>query len=798
MSTTQEIKNNLNKDQLAAVEYNDGPMLVIAGAGSGKTRVITYKIAHLIQNGIKPWNILALTFTNKAANEMKERISQLVGDDNAHYINMGTFHSILGRILRIEAQWIGYTPDFTIYDEADSHSLIKTIIREKGIDDKVYKPSSVYARISLARNNMIDHVAYSNDLELYEYDKKARMPRISEIFTAYEQRCKLANAIDFDDLLLLTYRLFCSQEEVRRRWEERFKYILVDEYQDTNKVQHAVLRMLTRNSQHVCVVGDDAQSIYAFRGANLDNILLFSQTYPSAKLFKLEQNYRSTQLIVKAANSLISHNKRQISKDVFSENEKGEPITLKCAFSDTEEAAVVCNELRRLQQKEGLAYSQFAILYRTHAQSRSFEDTFRREGIPYRIYGGLSFYQRKEIKDIIAYYRLVVNPNDEEAFKRIINYPARGIGQTTLARITACALQSDVSHWQVCCSPDEYHLEVNASTKSKIGKFVELITSFRERLNSEDALSLGQDIITKSGIYADIFASSNDEDIARQENINEFGNALNDFVERMKEEDRAAEALLPNFLQEVSLQTDIDNDDDKDKSRVSLMTVHAAKGLEFMAVFIVGLEENLFPSQRALSSLREIEEERRLLYVAITRAEKHCIMTYAKNRWRYGKMEFFPPSRFLKEIDERYLNIEQTEEKSSHNMLFGSIRQRPFLSSRLQNSRPVASQFLADKEYKVTPPRQKEPEIDPFSPSFHKKLDAARGAKPTKKVTLEGQKNSSPDGLKVGMVIEHQRFGRGTVIDLEGEGESLKATVKFVNMGTKQLLLKFAKYSVVR
>ncbi len=789
MISSEELINQLNESQRIAVEYNDGPMLVIAGAGSGKTRMLTYKIAYLIQQGVKAWNILALTFTNKAANEMKERIAQLVGAEQARDINMGTFHSIFARILRREAPAIGYSSQFTIYDETDSHNLIRAIVKEMGLDDKVYKPSAVHKRISLAKNNMINHVQYANDRDIFERDRQARMPSIGKIYATYEQRCRVANAIDFDDLLLFTHRLFNENEDIRAKWEQRFQHILVDEYQDTNKVQQVILEQLTRARQHICVVGDDAQSIYAFRGANIDNILSFSQVYPSAKLFKLERNYRSTQTIVQAANSLISHNQRQISKDVYSENESGEKLILKQAYSDSEEAVIVCNEIERIRREEGSEYADFAVLYRTNAQSRSFEETFRKNNIPYRIYGGLSFYQRREIKDILAYIRLVVNTDDEEAFRRIINYPARGIGSTTIGKITAAAQQYGVSHWAVCSEMDKYRLDVSTGAKGKIRDFVALITAFRERLATDDAYVLGHDIIAKSGIYADIFSSTDADAEARMENINEFDNALNNFVEERKEEDNYAEATLYHFLQEVSLQSDRESDDDE-RSKVSLMTVHAAKGLEFSTVFIVGLEENIFPSVRSSESLREIEEERRLLYVAITRAKKHCLLSCAKNRWRYGKMEFFVPSRFIGEIDSKYLHIEETEETTSAQSSFNNKRWRRGFSPRIQNSRPVATQFVADVEYKITSPPQKEKPVDPFSPAFHKKLDEAHKAK--------RPKEQSHNNLRVGSIIEHQRFGRGTVGALMGSGAETKAVVEFVNVGRKLLLLKFAKYSIVK
>ncbi|MCD8282367.1 MAG: UvrD-helicase domain-containing protein [Prevotella sp.] len=793
-----ELTSELNDMQRAAVEYNDGPMLVIAGAGSGKTRMLTHKIAYLIAQGVKAWNILALTFTNKAANEMKERIGQLVGADCARYINMGTFHSVFARILRIEAQALGFTPQYTIYDESDAQNLIKSIIREMGLDDKIYRPSAVHKRISLAKNNMISAGDYISDAQIYERDRQARLPSLGKIFTAYEQRCKRANAADFDDLLLLTYRLFRDNDEVRGKWEDRFQYILVDEYQDTNKAQQAVLGLLTRTNRHICVVGDDAQSIYAFRGACLENILLFHETYPEAKLFKLERNYRSTQRIVEAANSLIRHNERQISKDVFSENESGERLQLKHAYSDAEEANIVCTELERIQREDDCEYSDFAILYRTNAQSRTFEEALRKRDIPYCIYGGLSFYQRKEIKDIIAYFRLTVNPDDEEAFRRIVNYPARGIGATSLARIGEAAARAGTGLWRVCIDADKHLPDMSNSTRAKIAGFVRLISSFRERAATEDAFTLGQDIIKQSGIYADIFSSTDDEALTRQENISEFGNALNTFVEDLEKDDRRSDATLERFLQEVSLQSDKENGDKEDTARVALMTVHAAKGLEFATVFIVGLDENIFPSQRACSSQRELEEERRLLYVAITRAAKHCILTCAKNRWRYGKPEYFVPSRFINEIDSRYIASDENGRNAGKSAAIPLSKRRTLFASPVQNSRPVATQFRADPKYKITRERPKETPADPFGPAFRKQLDAAHG-KQTASASSAGKRQARAyKGLREGMTIEHERFGRGTVVQLDGTDNNMKATVDFDNAGRKQLLLKFAKYSIVQ
>ena len=660
-----DLLNDLNDAQRAAVEYIDGPSLVIAGAGSGKTRVLTYKIAYLLSQGMKPWSIMALTFTNKAAREMKERIGKLVGDDLAQHLYMGTFHSIFSRILRAEAEHIGFNNNFTIYDESDSRSLLKAIIKEMGLDDKAYKPAAVHARISMAKNNLVTAEAYDSDPAILEQNKRAKMPAIGKIYVAYVQRCRQANAMDFDDLLMLTFQLFRDHEEIRQKYAGRFDYILVDEYQDTNHVQMSIVMQLCKEKLRVCAVGDDSQSIYSFRGANIDNILNYQKQLPGTQLFKLEQNYRSTQTIVEAANSLIHHNRNQIQKEVFSKNDRGEKIQYKPAYSDKEEALIVAKNIQRIKRQDDCGYDQFAILYRTNAQSRSFEEEFRKQGIPYRIYGGLSFYQRKEIKDIIAYFRLVANPDDEEAFKRIINYPARGIGATTVTKIADCAHLNQVSFWEVIGNIEHYGLNVNKGTQTKLEKFRLLISSFIDRSHTLDVYELGDAIIRESRISEDIMSGKNADDLARQENLEEFLSGMQTFVAGRQEEGRMDEAYLTDYLQDVALLTDADSEGEKDEPRVSLMTVHAAKGLEFATVFVVGLEENIFPSPLAAVSVRELEEERRLLYVAITRAEKHCILTNAKNRFRYGKMEFDNPSRFIDEIDASLIEGgEETPESS--------------------------------------------------------------------------------------------------------------------------------------
>ena len=832
-----DLLNDLNEAQRAAVEYIDGPSLVIAGAGSGKTRVLTYKIAYLLSQGMKPWSIMALTFTNKAAREMKERIGKLVGNDLAQHLYMGTFHSIFSRILRAEAEHIGFNNNFTIYDESDSRSLIKAIVKEMGLDDKKYKPAAVHAKISMAKNNLMSAAAYESDAAIFEQNKRAQMPEVGKIFVAYVQRCKQANAMDFDDLLTLTYQLFREHEDIRHKYAARFDYVLVDEYQDTNHVQMSIVMQLCQEKQRVCAVGDDSQSIYSFRGANIDNILNYQRQFQGTRLFKLEQNYRSTQTIVEAANSLIKHNRNQIPKDVFSENAKGEKIQYKPAYSDKEEAAIVAKDVKRIRREDGCQYSDFAILYRTNAQSRSFEEEFRKQGIPYRIYGGLSFYQRKEIKDIIAYFRLVANPDDEEAIKRIINYPARGIGATTVLKIADCAHQNQVSFWEVIGAPERYGLAVNKGTMNKLETFRLLISSFIERAQTTDVYELGDAIIKESGISQDIMSGKDADDLARQENLEEFLSGMSAFVEERREEGRFDELFLQDYLQDVALLTDADSDGDKDEPRVSLMTVHAAKGLEFPTVFVVGLEENIFPSPLSAASLRELEEERRLLYVAITRAEKHCILTNAKNRWRYGKMEFDNPSRFIDEIDGKL--IDSLDEAGGS--LFGSRAdsmsdqpewaraqrsrrpwedaEQPRYSSRYQNSKPVASQFVADPKPSLF---DDEPETShtsgrsSLSEGNFKSVRALNAAKrymethsshPASRSTgssaasvsssAASSAGSSSCGLQEGMKIEHQRFGRGTVLKIEGTGENTKATVEFVHSGTKQLLLKYAKFTVV-
>ena len=839
-----DLLNDLNESQRKAVEYIDGPSLVIAGAGSGKTRVLTYKIAYLLQQGVKPWSIMALTFTNKAAREMKERIGKLVGQELAQHLYMGTFHSIFSRILRAEAQHIGFTNNFTIYDESDSRSLIKTIVKEMGLDEKVYKPASVHSRISMAKNNLMSAENYARDKELYQADQRAKMPRVGDIFITYVQRCQQANAMDFDDLLTLTFKLFQEHEDIRKKYADRFDFLLVDEYQDTNHAQMRIVMQLCKEKERVCAVGDDSQSIYSFRGANIDNILSFQSRFKEARLFKLEQNYRSTQSIVEAANSLIKHNSNQIPKNVYSKNDKGERLIYKPAYSDKEEALIVCREIKRIKRQDDCQYSDFAILYRTNAQSRSFEEEFRKQGIPYRIYGGLSFFQRKEIKDVIAYFRLVANPDDEEAFKRIINYPARGIGNTTLAKIATCALDNHVSFWQVISSPEHYGLGVNKGTLAKVESFRLMISGFVEKSASMNAFDLGDTIVKESGISADIYKSGSrdPEDLARQENLEELLGGMQSFVEECREEGREQEAYLTDYLQGVALLTDLDSKGDDDEPRVSLMTVHASKGLEFPTVFVVGLEENIFPSA-IVSTLRELEEERRLLYVAITRAEKHCVLTSAKNRFRYGKMEFGNPSRFIKEIDSAF--IQEDSEMPHDDNGFGSsgygrggYGNGGYGGRMPWDNHSISSQFKPDRKdysdgeddfrtngrggYRTSGRDDfRSSGRDDFRTSGRsgsgldsrfksvRGLEAARRIMDSSSSSLGSSSSSSGSAfgsstssagsgrLVEGTKIEHQRFGVGTVLKLEGSGENAKATVQFVNSGTKQLLLKFAKFTII-
>ena len=776
----------LNEGQRNAVLYNDGPSLVIAGAGSGKTRVLTYKIAYLLENGYQPWNILALTFTNKAAREMKERIARQMGPERARHLWMGTFHSMFLRILHVEAGHIGFTSQFTIYDTADSKSLIRSIIKEMGLDEKVYKPGMVQARISNAKNHLVSPAGYANNKEAYEGDRAAKVPALRDIYQRYWERCRRADAMDFDDLLFYTFLLFRDHPEVLARYQEQFRYILVDEYQDTNFAQHSIVLQLAKNHQHVCVVGDDAQSIYSFRGADIDNILYFTKVYPDTKVFKLEQNYRSTQTIVRAANSLIEKNQWQIRKEVFSEKEKGEAIGVYQAYSDVEEGDIVVNKIAELRREKRYAYSDFAILYRTNAQSRIFEEAMRKRSMPYRIYGGLSFYQRKEIKDVIAYFRLIVNPNDEEAFKRIINYPARGIGDTTVGKIIAAATGHNVSLWTVLCEPLAYGLNFNKGTVGKLQVFRELISAYITDAAEKNAYEIGADIIRQSGIINDVCQDNSPENLSRKENIEELVNGMSDFCAQRQEEGNP-NVLLGDFLSEVSLLTDQDSDKDGDDEKITLMTVHSAKGLEFKNVFVVGMEENLFPSGMVGDSPRALEEERRLFYVAITRAEEHCFLSYAKTRFRYGKMEFGSPSRFLKDIDIRFLRLPQDAG------MFRRVEEEA-AAFRRENARGFAPD-REDAPYGGKERVSVRPKQQIIAPTVPRNLK--RVAPSANTASTSPSAGGSANCVQQGQLIEHERFGLGEVLKVEGEGDNAKATIRFKNAGDKQLLLRFARFKVL-
>lgn len=776
----------LNEGQRNAVLYNDGPSLVIAGAGSGKTRVLTYKIAYLLENGYQPWNILALTFTNKAAREMKERIARQVGPERARHLWMGTFHSMFLRILHVEAGHIGFTSQFTIYDTADSKSLIRSIIKEMGLDEKVYKPGMVQARISNAKNHLVSPAGYANNKEAYEGDRAAKVPALRDIYQRYWERCRQADAMDFDDLLFYTFLLFRDHPEVLARYQDQFRYILVDEYQDTNFTQHSIVLQLAKNHQHVCVVGDDAQSIYSFRGADIDNILYFTKVYPDTKVFKLEQNYRSTQTIVRAANSLIEKNQWQIRKEVFSEKEKGEAIGVYQAYSDVEEGDIVVNKIAELRREKRYAYSDFAILYRTNAQSRIFEEAMRKRSMPYRIYGGLSFYQRKEIKNVIAYFRLIVNPNDEEAFKRIINYPARGIGDTTVGKIIAAATGHNVSLWTVLCEPLAYGLNFNKGTVGKLQAFRELISAFITDAAEKNAYEIGADIIRQSGIINDVCQDNSPENLSRKENIEELVNGMSDFCAQRQEEGNP-NVLLGDFLSEVSLLTDQDSDKDGDDEKITLMTVHSAKGLEFKNVFVVGMEENLFPSGMVGDSPRALEEERRLFYVAITRAEEHCFLSYAKTRFRYGKMEFGSPSRFLKDIDIRFLRLPQDAG------MFRRVEEEA-AAFRRENARGFAPD-REDAPYGGKERVSVRPKQQIIAPTVPRNLK--RVAPSANTASTSPSAGGSANRVQQGQLIEHERFGLGEVLKVEGEGDNAKATIRFKNAGDKQLLLRFARFKVL-
>lgn len=776
--------DQLNKQQREAVEYNSGPSLIIAGAGSGKTRVLTYKIAYLMQQGYHPQSILALTFTNKAAREMKERIAQLIGWQYARYLWMGTFHSVFSRILRTEAERIGFTANFTIFDSADSRNLIKTIIKQFQLDDKVYKPARVQSIISNAKNALISPQMYAQNKELIEYDQRAKMPMIKDLYREYNNRLRASNTMDFDDLLFYTNRLFRDHPDVLAAYQERYQFILVDEYQDTNFAQYLVVKQLADAHHRVCVVGDDAQSIYSFRGANIENILKFKEVYPEAKMFKLEQNYRSTQNIVNAANSLIKQNKDQIKKTIYSENEEGDRLEVASAFSDFEEGVIVSNKIWDLRRDKNAPYSEFVILYRTNAQSRIFEEALRKKNIPYRIYGGLSFYQRKEIKDVIGYFRMVVNPYDEEAFRRTVNFPTRGIGNTTLNKIADAARLHNVSLWEVISNPLGFNLDVNAGTAKKLAGFKELIESFIAQLQELSAYELATRIVKESGIASDAYQDQTPEGMSRQENLQELLGGIHEFCESRQEEGLGGIGLM-DFLSEVSLLSDQDTDKEADKEKVTMMTIHAAKGLEFNNVFVVGLEEDLFPSAMAKDEFRGLEEERRLFYVAITRAKEFCMITYAKSRFRNGQINACNPSRFLRDIDTDYLNVNAGVLGSGG---FGVLNRPETYTKELfdysSNTRTTHSERSVQRESTLLP--------QPKNESFGQpKFVNARTATPK---TSAG---SNAGEVGVGAIIKHERFGIGKVTAVTGDVDSRKATVEFENSGVKQLLLKFARIEII-
>ena len=779
--------NDLNDVQRQAVEYCDGPELVIASAGSGKTRVLTYKIAHLLNLGFQPWSIMALTFTNKAANVMKERIDKLIGEGSSKALWMGTFHSVFLRILRIEHEAIGFSNNFTIYDQADSESLIKTIVKEMELDDKVYKPSLVLGRISMAKSKLIAALNYSSDQQVARLDAADNIPAVGKIYKVYAERLRTANAMDFDDILFFTFILFKEHPDILKKYATRFQFLLVDEYQDTNFAQHAIVYQLTSVNRRLCVVGDDAQSIYSFRGASIGNILKFNEVYPDYKIFKLEQNYRSTQNIVNAANSVISKNKFRIEKNAFSDNEDGKPISVYETASDQEEGYSVVNKIKLLHDKEHLDFSSFAILYRTNSQSRIFEEALRKNNLPYIIYGGLSFYKRKEIKDVIAYFRLVVNHDDEEAFKRIVNYPARGIGKTTLAKVIDCANYAQKSLWTVIDEPQTFGLNVTKGTYAKLQDFKKMIDEFSLLAQEKNSYEVGREIIMKAGISQDLYSDMSEEGKTRQENLEELVNAMSTFVQD-KIEEGDPHLSLTDYLSEVSLLSDVDATEDEAKDSVKLMTVHSAKGLEFHTVFIVGMEEDLFPSKRS-NSPKEIEEERRLFYVAITRAEKYCFISYAKSRYRFGNVEFAVPSRFIHEIDSRFVSKSKgaapayTSKKKStrFDSIFSSFEKKTTYTT------PYSDSEYPDATEPASPSSRPAPKLKRVAP-------ADNPFKSTTASHTESTETNNIYGLSVGDRISHTRFGNGTVVKIEGNDENCKATVQFDNLGSKQLLLKFAKF----
>lgn len=759
---------NLNEAQREAVLYTGGPQLVIAGAGSGKTRVLTYKIAHLLGEGYEPWRILALTFTIKAANEMKERIATLVGRNIASRLWMGTFHSIFSRILHTNAEAIGFRRDFTIYDTTDSRSLIKSIIKEANLDDKVYKPATVQSIISNAKNALITPAAYAQNRELRDMDNKQNRPMIYSIYNTYWTRCFKAGAMDFDDLLLYTNILFRDHPDIAQRYRDLFRYVLVDEYQDTNFSQHLIVSQLCRESGKLCVVGDDAQSIYSFRGANIGNILNLKKEYPNLRIDKLEQNYRSTQNIVDAANSLIKKNQNQIPKNVYSLRQRGSKVSLYSALSDYEEGYIVANRIKEMHLLHSMVYNDFAILYRTNSQSRTLEEALRKRNIPYRIYGGVAFYQRKEIKDAVAYLRLVINPDDEEALKRVINYPSRGIGETTVNKILSAAHTHNAGVWDVLSRPLEYNVSVNSGTRSKLSGFVELITSLQQLATEETITELVEQVLRQSGIVADIYSSDTPENVSRQENIQELINGVQEFHSNRMEEG-IEETTLADFLAEISLITDQDRNEEGNEDKVTLMTIHASKGLEFRNVFITGMEEDLFPSVMSLEDPSQIEEERRLLYVAVTRAQENCMLSYAQTRFRNGKTNTCRPSRFIKDFNQNLLDRHDDAPQES---------QQEWKSSE--------KSWIKFSLGKPNAPAQQ--------PSEHKPSLRRIYNEPAPK---QESVSTTAGDLQPGCRIQHNRFGQGVVESIEGQGDNCKISVIFDAVGRKQLLLKFAKFTII-
>ena len=764
--------NQLNEAQLAPTIQKDGPMIVIAGAGSGKTRVLTYRIAYLMSQNIDPFNILALTFTNKAAREMKSRIASIVGESEAKNLWMGTFHSVFAKILRFEADKLGYPSNFTIYDTQDSQRLIASIIKELSLDKDIYKYKQIYSRISSYKNNLITVKAYFNNSELIEADNMAKRPKLGDIYRVYVDRCFKAGAMDFDDLLLKTNELLTRFPEVLSKYQQRFRYILVDEYQDTNHSQYLIVRALADRFQNICVVGDDAQSIYAFRGANINNILNFQRDYDDAKFYRLEQNYRSTKNIVNAANSIIDKNQNKLEKVVWTSNEIGNKIVVNRSLTDGDEGRYVASSIFENKMNRQLKNSDFAVLYRTNAQSRAIEDALRKRGIDYRIFGGLSFYQRKEIKDVLSYLRMVVNSNDEEAFKRIINFPARGIGQTTLDRLIIKANQSGKSIYRLLENIHEIEIKLNSSTKSKLYDFYTMIESFKILNKTSNAFELTDHICRKTGLINEFKKDGSPEGISRMENIEELLNGIKDFVEGQLElVDSTGE--LSEFLEDVALATDLDNEEDKNSNKVSLMTIHLAKGLEFPFVYIVGLEEDLFPSAMSINTRTDLEEERRLFYVAVTRAKKQVYLTYSLSRYRWGKLIDSEPSRFIEEINDEYLEIITPKEERRFN---------PMIDANIFGDVKPNQVRFNKKNYTATKPSNNKPRV----PKNLKKISNNSNA-----VNLFDSK------LTVGNIVNHQRFGNGEVLKIEGKGADLKAEIKFNSVGIKKLLLRFAKLEIL-